>query len=202
MRKTPTIRTGDKRASIARIKAELKRRSGTMKPRTQKAILHALAKNSEAQLKDLWQRWGKLDFTWVDEVLFNHDKKQIARQKQDAFLELFRQAINSGEGFWSDHIPALYSLIDAAKSLKYGQCESARNKQGSINARRIFGWQAQDAESALRDALANDLTIPLEVIEGFSPTLEHIINERAKFDRVEAQEEARATRRAKKSGKR
>lgn len=54
----------------------------------------------------------------------------------------------------------------------------------------------------MRDALVGDIAIPLEIIEGFAPTLEHIISKRAKFDYTEAQEEALAKRRAKKCGKR
>lgn len=63
------IKRGTKRASIQTIKENLELDARTMEPRTRRAILIALRNNNPEQLRDIWHRWGKLEFGWVDEIL-------------------------------------------------------------------------------------------------------------------------------------
>ena len=192
-KKTSATKRGSSRATIEDIKARIREDIPTMEPRAARALKEALSRDDHDQIRDLWRRWAKFEFGWIDEILqpIEEREQQFADSKE--FFELFRKATRAGVGHYRQHIYSLGALYDALSNLAH-HAHEARDiddpgPRDNYPTRFLFQQDAQDAENACKGQ-----RIPPEIIAGYTPTLRLILKSLEDFRELNALEMAQTGR--------
>jgi hypothetical protein len=210
-KKMSATKRGSSRATIEDIKATIREDIPKMKPRVARALREVLLRDDHDRIRDLWRRWAKYDFDWVEEILrpIEERARQFADSKE--FFELFRRATRAGVGHYRQHVYSLGALYDALGNLAHHAHEAKDiddpGPRDNYPTRFLFQQDAQDAENGCKGRL-----IPPEIVAGYTPTLRLIIKsledfreqnalEMAQTERVIKRQQQRAAKRKAAKGK-